>query len=181
MNAVVVGTSGFCHAFTRALEENGVEVKRISRIEQIDDICIYDTVISCEENDEVTIHTVLSAVLMALENDCTPPKIIALVQDEHIKKVLERFGADMVLPVNVLARVVAWLVVYPYAGTLLLHALKGTLPVHSIECTSDEGCDPYSMIGRKGIPIAVYSRGRWKPPKGTLKPGDVLIYLGFPS
>ncbi len=178
MNAVVVGTSGFCHAFSRALEENGFEVKRVVRIEQIEDICVYDTIISCEENDEITIHTVLSAVLMALENDCTPPKIIALVQDEHIRKILERFGADMVLPINVLARVTASLVLYPYAGTLLLHILKGTLQVHSIECTSDKGCDPYSMIGKKGIPIAVYSRGRWKPPKGILKPGDVLIYLG---
>lgn len=178
MSALVVGRSGYCVAFSKALEENGIEVKRVSTIEQVDDICIYDTVVSCEENDEIVIHSVLTAVLMAIENDCPTPKIIALVQDEHIRKVLERFGADTVLPVNILARVMASLVLYPYAGTLLLQTLKGSLPVHSVECASKEGCDPYSLIGKAGIPIAVYSRGRWKPPRGILKPGDILIYLG---
>ncbi|UXD22781.1 hypothetical protein IPA_08185 [Ignicoccus pacificus DSM 13166] len=165
-----------CDAVAEVLEEGGADLKRTSKVDEKEDVCIYHTVVACGE-DERVIYTVLDVVEKAFEAECTVPKIVALVHDEQVGLLLSRLGADVVLPADALAQVVAALVAHPYAGTLLYNALKGTINIGSKECTDPEGCDPYQLAGPKGIPIAILVRGRWEPPEKTMKPGDIVVFF----
>jgi len=171
-----VGEGVQCDAIASVLEEGEYSVKRITKIEEEEDICIYHTVVTCGQ-DERVIYTVLDVVEKALEAECPTPRIVALVHDEQVGNLLSRLGADVVLPANALAQIVAAIVVHPYAGMLLLNAISGKMRISSKECTEAEGCDPYQLAGPKGIPIALLIRGRWEPPERELKPGDIVVYI----
>ncbi|ABU82015.1 hypothetical protein Igni_0833 [Ignicoccus hospitalis KIN4/I] len=171
-----MGEGEECSVISETMEKGGYEVKRAPRVEEDEDVCFYQAVISCG-GDEDVIQSVLDVYSLALENDCQAPRIIALADDPNVRVILERLGADVVLPVNAVARIAASIATYPYAGLLLLNAMKGELKVASKECLNSEGCDAFTLAGEKGIPIAVLSRGRWMPPSTNLKPGDIVVYF----
>ncbi len=176
MRALMVGEGVHCDAIAEVLEEGDVDVKRVIRLEEDEDVCVYHTVVACGE-DERVIYTVLDVVEKTIEAECTTPKIVALVHDEQVGVLLTRLGADVVLPANALAQIVAALVAHPHAGMLLLNALSGKMKVASKECMGPKGCDPFQLAGPKGIPIAILVRGRWEPPDREMKPGDIVVYF----
>jgi len=174
LRILVVGKSDECDLIAKMLEEGGYEVKKVEEV--VEDVCFYHAAICCGSDEEV-LYNVLEIYSVATENECQAPRIIALADDPNVRKVLERLGTDVVLPINAVARIVASLTMYPYAGLLLLNAMKGELKISSKECLDERGCDAFALAGEKGIPIAVFSRGRWKPPGTNLKPGDVVVYF----
>ena len=176
MRILVVGEGVQCDAIADALEEGEYGVKRTLKIDEEEDVCVYHTVVTCGQ-DEKVIFSVLDVVEKAMEAECPTPRIVALVHDEQVGNLLSRLGADVVLPADALAQIVAAIVVHPYAGTLLLNAISGRMKISSKECTEVEGCDPYQLAGPRGIPIALLVRGRWEPPERTLKPGDMVVFI----
>jgi len=175
LRVLMVGEGVQCDAIAEVLEEGDADLKRVKKLDEREDVCVYHTVVACGQ-DERVIYTVLDVVEKAIEAECTTPKIVALVHDEQVGVLLARLGADVVLPANALAQVVAALVAHPYAGMMLFNALFGKIKVSSKECTDAKGCDPYQLAGPKGIPIATLVRGRWEPPR-PMKPGDIVIYF----
>jgi len=176
LRVLIVGEGEQCPVIAEVLEQGGYEVKQVKSLEEVEDICFYHAVVCCGEDEDV-IQSVLDTYSLTLENDCQAPRIVALANDPNVRVMLERLGTDVVLPINAVARVAASITTYPYAGLLLLKAMRGELEIASKECLSTKGCDAYSLAGERGIPIAVYSRGRWVPPNVNLKPGDIVVYF----
>ena len=157
------------------LEETNVPAKHLERFGE-EDICSYTNIIVCGE-DESVVYTVLEVVENAMEVECNIPKLVALVHDEDLGRLLSRLGADVVISANILAQVMALLAVHTYAGMFLLNVIAGKMELLSKECIEKKGCDPYQLAGKDGIPIALLVRGRWEPPIRRMKPGDMLIYI----
>ncbi len=175
MRLLVVGKGVQCEILVEYAQEANLPVKYLESLGN-EDICSYTNIIVCGE-DESVIYTVLDIVENAIEVDCEVPKLVALVHDEDIGKLLSRLGADVVISANILAQIMALLGVHPYAGSFLLEIVKGNMELSSKECIERKGCDPYQLAGKDGIPMALLVRGRWEPPTRRMKPGDVLIYI----
>ncbi len=174
MFVLVIGKGAECDALVEVLQEEGIELKRIEGdVNQVaEEICNFTHIMACGGIEE-PVHTVLEILALVRELGCKMPRIIALASDDKVARLLERAGAELVLPAGALASIVALILAHPYAGMLLYKALLEDKLVME-ECTEIE-CDAYEMA-KGGIPLGVYSRRGWVPP-GKMKIGDVLVYI----
>ena len=174
MFVLLIGKGAECDALVEVLQEEGIEFRRIEGdVNQVaEEICSFTHVMACGGMEE-SVHTVLEVLALVHELGCKVPRIIALASDEKVARLLERAGAELVLPAGALASIVALILAHPYAGMLLYKALLEDKLIME-ECTEME-CDAYEMA-KGGIPLGVYSRRGWVPP-GKMKIGDVLIYI----
>ncbi|ALU12333.1 hypothetical protein EYM_02545 [Ignicoccus islandicus DSM 13165] len=171
-----MGRGTQCDMLNEYVEEANIAAKYLEEFGEGEDICSYTNIIVCGE-DESVIYAVLDIVESAIESECEVPKLVALVHDEEVGRLLSRLGADVVISANILAQIMALLAVHPYAGMFLLNIVTGKMELASKECIERKGCDPYQLAGKDGIPMALLVRGRWEPPIRRMKPGDMLIYI----